>query len=738
MPQTIEALLSATHYLDSNDRALLCRAYAFGEQAHAGQVRQSGEPYITHPLAVAGVCAQWRLDIDALRAALLHDTVEDCGVSHEAIEEQFGHTVSALVRGLTKLDQIEFQSREEAQAENFRKMFLAMADDVRVILIKLADRLHNMRTLSTVSISKRTRVASETLEIYAPMAHRLGLNGAYREFEDLCFAGLHPRRHRVLQQALLTSRGNRKEVVNRLTKEIVEHLPRFGLKAEVSGREKSLFSIYQKMREKRLSFAEVLDIYGFRITVETIPQCYLALGALHALYKPSPGRFKDYIALPKSNGYQSLHTVVIGPYGTPLEFQIRTRGMHQVAEAGVAAHWLYKEHAHEVSPLQRKAHEWMQSLLSVQTSDPREFLDHLKIDLFPDVVYVFTPKGAIKELPRGSTPIDFAYTVHTDVGNRCVSALINGQPKPLDAELRNGDMVKIETRSDSMPHPGWLGFVKTAKARAEIRHLLKTNTQERAIGFGKRLLDQAVRALGARGLDDPSLQWNQVWHEIPVSSRESLYASIGLGHSLANVVARRLLSHSAEAHGPKRERRLSPFAQRALALSAEHLTHQETGITINGSEGTAVQYAHCCFPIGGDNAVGHMRGGTGLMIHRASCMTAKRQRAKEPQRWADIVWGEPLHRPFETHLVVEVTDSPGVLALVAAAISTAKGNILDLRIERQETGFPSMHIAIEVRDRLHLAEVLRKIRRTSAVTKASRATRVGRVSKVTPSPRPGM
>jgi GTP pyrophosphokinase len=399
--------------------------------------------------------------------------------------------------------------------------------------------------------------------------------------------------------------------------------------------------------------------------------------------------------------------------------------MHQVAEAGVAAHWLYKEQAEEVSPLQQKAHEWMQSLLAVQTTEPREFLDHLKIDLFPDVVYVFTPKGAIKELPRGSTPVDFAYTVHTDVGNRCVGALINGQSKPLDVELRNGDVVKIETRADSIPHPGWLGFVKTAKARAEIRHVLKTTTQERAISFGRRLLEHAVKGLGAKGLDDPLLQWDMVWHEMPANDRESLYASIGLGHSLANVVARRLISNNSEAPATRRERKLSPFAERALRLAAEHLTHQETGITLNGSEGTAVQYAHCCYPIAGDNACGHMRGGTGLMVHRASCATAKRQRAKEPQRWADILWGEPMHRTFESHLVVDVTDSPGVLALVAAAISTANGNILDLRIERQGTGFPSMHIAIEVKDRQHLAEVLRKIRKTSAVTKASRATRVG-------------
>lgn len=738
MPNTLEALLSATHYLSASDRALLCSAYAFGERAHEGQLRQTGEAYITHPLAVAGVCAQWRLDVDALRAALLHDTVEDCGVPHETILDQFGSTVSALVRGLTKLDQLEFQSREEAQAENFRKMLMAMADDVRVILIKLADRLHNMRTLGVMSPPKRTRIARETLEIYAPIAHRLGLNEAYREFEDLCFAGLFPKRYKVLQKALLTARGNRKEVVNRLTTQIVEQLPRFGLTAEVTGREKSLFSIYLKMREKRLSFAEVLDIYGFRITVETIPQCYVALGALHALFKPSPGRFKDYIALPKSNGYQSLHTVVIGPYGTPLEFQIRTKGMHRVAEAGVAAHWLYKEQSQSVSPLQQKAHEWMQSLLSVQSADPREFLDHLKIDLFPDVVYVFTPKGSIKELPRGATPVDFAYTVHTDVGNRCVGAVINGQPKPLDVELRNGDVVRIETRADSIPHPGWLGFVRTAKARAEIRHLLKTATQERAIGFGRRLLDQAVRARGASGLDDKSLQWNMVWHEMRASNRESLYESIGLGHSLANVVARRLMPGAADAQSARRTRRLSPFAQRALELSAEHLTHQETGITLNGSEGNAVQYAHCCYPIAGDNAWGHMRGGSGLIIHRASCQQAKRQRAKEPPRWADIHWGEPLHRTFETHLVVEVTDSPGVLALVAAAISTAHGNILDLRIERQETGFPRLHIAIEVRDRLHLAEVLRKIRRTSAVTRASRASRVSQSAKTgsANSPRP--
>lgn len=723
---SVSPLLERADYLTVEDQARLVEAFRFADAAHLGQSRQSGEAYISHPLAVAEVCTQWHLDADALIAALLHDTVEDCGVTRVQIAEQFGSTVAMLVEGLTKLEKVSFRDREEAQAENFRKMLLSMADDVRVILIKLADRLHNMRTLSATSAAKRARVARETLEIYAPIAHRLGLNEIFREFEDLCFAGLYPKRASVLQKALKAARGNRKEILSKLETQIREQLPHFGLQAEVSGRTKSLYSIYLKMKEKRLSFAEVLDIYGFRVYVPTIPECYVALGALHALFKPVPGKFKDYIALPKSNGYQSLHTVVVGPHGAPLEFQLRTHQMHQMAEAGVAAHWLYKEQTASVTPLQRKAHEWMQSLLSVQSRDPKDFLDHIKIDLFPDVIYIFTPTGEIRELPKGSTPVDFAYMVHTDVGNQCTGTMINNEVKPLDTELRNGDVVRVVTQPTATPHPGWLGFVRTARARSQIRYHLKTSTRERAVAFGRRLLDTALKALGSPGVDDPSLNWSQFFHEIPANDREGLLEAIGLGHLLANVAARRLLPGPAgsESEGQPRARRLSPAAEQALRLSMEHLTaQQDLGITVNGSEGTAVQYAACCHPIAGDNSWGYMRGGAGLLIHRASCGYARRQRPKDPNRWADIIWGDPIYRTFETHLHVDVKDAPGALAKVAGAISASDANIIDLTIERRGGGFSTLKVVLEVRGRDHLADVLRRVRLTASVNRATRLLR---------------
>ncbi|MGA1253806.1 MAG: RelA/SpoT family protein [Burkholderiaceae bacterium] len=723
---SVSPLLERADYLSTEDQARLVDAFRFADAAHLGQSRQSGEPYISHPIAVAEVCTQWRLDADALIAALLHDTVEDCGVTQTQIAKQFGSNVAMLVEGLTKLDKVSFRNREEAQAENFRKMLLSMADDVRVILIKLADRLHNMRTLASTSVAKRTRVARETLDIYAPIAHRLGLNEIFREFEDLCFDGLYPRRSAVLQKALKAARGNRKEIIGRIRTQICDQLPHFGINAVVSGRTKSLYSVYVKMKEKHLSFAEVLDIYGFRVCVSSIPECYIALGALHALFKPVPGKFKDYIALPKSNGYQSLHTVVVGPLGTPLEFQIRTHQMHQMAEAGVAAHWLYKEHAASVTPLQRKAHEWMQSLLSVQSPDPKDFLDHIKIDLFPDVIYVFTPTGEIRELPKGSTPVDFAYMVHTDVGNRCTGATINNEVKPLDTELRNGDLVRVVTQPTATPHPGWLGFVRTARARSQIRYNLKTSTRERAVAFGRRLLDSALKALGSPGVDDPSLNWSQFFHEIPANDREGLLEAIGLGHLLANVAARRLLPTPGSSDGDTspRTRRLTPAAERALQLSMEHLTAQhDLGITVNGSEGTAVQYAPCCHPIAGDTSWGYMRGGAGLLIHRASCGYARRQRPKDPNRWADIIWGDPIYRTFETHLNIDVKDAPGALAKVAGAISASEANIIDLTIERRGGGFSTLKVVLEVRGRTHLADVLRRVRLTASVNRAVRLLR---------------
>jgi GTP pyrophosphokinase len=709
----------ARAYLPVEDCERLKTAYRFSDEAHLGQFRQSGEPYVSHPLAVAEICTQWRLDSEALMAALLHDTVEDTKATAQEIAEKFGPEVAALVEGLSKLDAVEFRNREEAQAENFRKMLLAMARDVRVILIKIADRLHNMRTLTVVSPEKRGRIARETLDIYAPIAHRLGLNAVFRELEDLSFAGLYPNRFLILSKALLSARGNRREVVGRLQQSIENQLPKFRISATIEGREKSLWSIYKKMNEKKLSFAEVLDVYGFRILVKDISQCYLTLGALHALYKPMPGKFKDYIALPKSNGYQSLHTTVVGPYGTPVEFQIRTEEMHQVSEAGVAAHWMYKEESREgVSPLQARAHEWMQSLVQVQsqTRDPSEFLDSVKIDLFPDVVYIFTPRGAIRELPRGSTPVDFAYNVHTDIGNHCISAEINHRPAGLDTVLRNGDVIQVTTDPKANPHPSWLSFVRTAKARAEIRHCLKTTTRSEAIDFGYRLLDQSLKALGMAGLDDPRLEWHQFLAENTAQDRDGLLEDIGLGLTLANVAARRLLP---QASGSTVSR-LPLHAQQAIAVSHTHFTTLNEAITIDGSEGSTVQYASCCAPIGGDAAIGLMRGGAGLVVHRATCALGRRQRAKDPARWADIIWAEELKRLFHTHLAIETQDSRGILARVASAISGADANIVGANTAPKDQTLAIMNLIVEVRERQHLANVLRRIRRVPGVIRATR------------------
>ncbi len=707
----------ARAYLSEEDCERLKAAYRFSDEAHLGQYRKSGEPYISHPLAVAELCTQWRLDAQALMAALLHDTVEDTKATTQEIAEKFSPQVAELVDGLTKLDAVEFRNRDEAQAENFRKMLLAMARDVRVILIKIADRLHNMRTLGGVGPEKQRRIAKETLEIYAPIAHRLGLNTVFRELQDLCFAGLYPKRYMVLAKALLSARGNRREVVGRLQEAIETQLPKFGIQARVEGREKTLWSTYTKMIEKKLSFAEVLDVYGFRILVKDIPDCYLALGALHARYKPLPGKFKDYIALPKSNGYQSLHTTVLGPYGTPVEFQIRTEEMHHVSEVGVAAHWLYKEDLQvEVSPLQARAHEWMQSLVQAQsqTRDPSEFLDSVKIDLFPDVVYVFTPKGTIKELPRGSTPIDFAYNVHTDIGNHCASVMINQAPAGFDTALRNGDVVEVTTDPNANPHPSWLSFVRTAKARAEIRHRLKTTTKEEAIEFGQRLLEQALKNLGSSGLEDPALEWAQFLAENSAPDKRALYEDIGLGLTLANVAARRLVPQ------PASVKKLSTLAQNALAVSQSHFASRIESITIDGSEGSTVQYAACCNPIGGDVCIGMMRGGAGLVVHRANCAHGRRQRSKDPSRWAEIIWAEELKRSFTCNLTIETLDSRGILARVASAISATDANIIEANSAPKDQNTALMQLKIEVRERQHLANILRRIRRIPGVIKAVR------------------
>jgi guanosine-3',5'-bis(diphosphate) 3'-pyrophosphohydrolase len=688
-------------YLKPSDFTRLADAYRFSEAAHAGQKRQSGEPYVSHPLAVAEILAGWRLDGQTLMAAFLHDVMEDASITKAEISDTFGRPVAELVDGVSKLDKIEFQSAEDAQAGNFRKMLLAMARDVRVILIKLADRLHNMRTLGAVPPAKRRRIARETMEIYAPIANRLGLNALYHELEELAFSHLHPLRYSVLAKATKAARGNRREVISKTESAIKAKLADSGIEAAVTGREKHLYSTYKKMVEKHLSFSEVHDIYGFRVVVKTVPACYLALGALHALYKPIPGKFKDYIAIPKANGYQSLHTALIDPYGLPVEVQIRTEHMHHVAESGVASHWMYKDEEDSLSDLQKQAHLWLQSLLEIQnqSGDSAEFLEHVKVDLFPDEVYVFTPKGRIMSLPRGATAVDFAYAVHTDIGNRCVAAKVNGELVPLRGELRNGDRVEIITASHAKPNPAWLQYVRTGKARANIRHFLKTMQYEESASLGERLLEQALKALGTSlaGIDDAS--WDRVVRDSVARSRQELLADIGLGKQLPAVIARRLLRH---------------------ADSAREEAKATGSVTIRGTEGMAVQLASCCRPIPGDQIVGSIKKGQGLVVHAADCAQIERSRRIEPEQWIDVEWDPGTTRLFLAAIKVTVANQRGVLAKVASEIAEAGANIDSISMDDDRSLYTTMAFVLEVANRQHLARVMRSLRRLPDVKKIAR------------------
>ncbi|HXU41352.1 MAG TPA: bifunctional (p)ppGpp synthetase/guanosine-3',5'-bis(diphosphate) 3'-pyrophosphohydrolase [Burkholderiales bacterium] len=689
-------------YLKPKDVARLAEAYRFSEAAHAGQTRQSGDPYISHPLAVAEILAEWHLDGQTLMAALLHDVTEDTSVTKDEISDTFGRPVAELVDGVSKLDRIEFQSAEDAQAENFRKMLLAMARDVRVILIKLADRLHNMRTLGAVAPAKRRRVARETMEIYAPIANRLGLNPLYHELQELAFSHLYPGRYKVLSKATSAARGNRREMIGKTLDAIKRKLAESGLRAEVYGREKHVYSTYRKMIEKHLSFSEVHDIFGARVVVEDIPACYLALGSLHALYKPIPGKFKDYIAIPKANGYQSIHTDLIGPYGVPVEVQIRTAQMHRLAESGVASHWLYKDDTEKLSELQKQTHRWLQSLLEIQhqSGDPQEFLEHVKVDLFPDEVYVFTPKGRILSLPRGATAVDFAYAVHTDIGNRCVAAKINGELVALRTELRNGDRVEIITASHAKPNPGWLQYVRTAKARSNIRHFLKTMQYEESAGLGERLLEQALKALKSSLAEIDDANWDRVMRDSGSRTREELLADLGLGKRLAAVIARRLIKGSDAKEDPK-----------GAGASV---------MTIRGTEGMGVQLATCCRPIPGDAIVGSIKKGQGLVVHAGDCSSIVRSRKKEPEQWIDVEWDPRTTRLFEAAINVTVENQRGVLAKVASAIADAGSNIDSIAMEEDRAVFTTMHFVIEVANRQHLARVMRSLRKLPDVRTISR------------------
>ncbi|HEY6280822.1 MAG TPA: bifunctional (p)ppGpp synthetase/guanosine-3',5'-bis(diphosphate) 3'-pyrophosphohydrolase [Burkholderiales bacterium] len=689
-------------YMKSEDIALLESAYHFSETAHQGQFRKTGDPYISHPIAVANILAQWHLDPQALTAALLHDVMEDTHVTKDEISKKFGKPVAELVDGLSKLDKIEFQTQEQAQAENFSKMLLAMARDVRVIFIKLADRLHNMRTLNVMHAEQRRRIARETMEIYAPIASRLGLNTIYQELQELAFRYLYPTRYQVLSKAVKAARGNRREVVGKILDSIKQCLQKAGIEAQVTGREKHLYSIYKKMIEKSLSFSEVLDIYGFRILVKDASACYLALGALHSLFKPIPGKFKDYIAIPKANGYQSLHSMLFGPFGTPIEVQIRTVDMHKISEAGVASHWLYKSSETSLNELQQNTHQWLQNLLEIQSEsgDSVEFLEHLKVDLFPDEVYVFTPKGQIMALPRGATAVDFAYSVHTDIGNRCVAVKIDHELMALRTELKSGDRVEIITASHAKPNPSWLSFVVTGKARSHIRHFLKTMHYEESVRLGERLLNQALTGLkpGKEKFDDS--HWNKLLRDGGSKSREEILADIGLGKRLAVVVARRLLSLG------------GPLTREGKKIPGT--------VTIRGTEGMAVQFAKCCRPIPGDPIIGYIKKGQGMIIHTHDCPVIAKIHAP-PEKILDVEWDPETSKPFDVSIELTVANQRGVLAKVAAEIAEAGSNIGNVSMEEGESSaYTTIHFTLQVTNRMHLAQLMRSLRRIPEVVRIAR------------------
>ncbi len=671
-------------------------------------------------------CTEWKLDAHALMAALLHDAMEDCGVTKTDLIERFGAPVAELVDGLTKLDRLKFHTREENQAESFRKMLLAMARDVRVILIKLADRTHNMRTMGDMPRSKWARISAETLEIYAPIAHRLGLNQTYRELQDLAFRYLRPWRYAVLSKAVARARNRRRDLIQKVRREVEAAFSAVGMKVRIAGREKTLYSIYRKMDDKHLSFAQVTDIYGFRVIVPTVTDCYTALGVLHQLYKPVPGRFKDYIAIAKLNGYQSLHTTLVGPSGVNVEFQMRTEAMHVVAESGVAAHWLYKASDPNGPTAGRLGVKWLQSLLDIQdeTRDAAEFWDHVKVDLFPDAVYVFTPKSQIMALPRGATVVDFAYAIHSNVGDHTAAAKINGEQVPLRAELKNGDVVEIITAPVSTPNPAWLGFVRTGRARSKIRHHLKTMAQAESELLGEKLLAQALRAEGIEQIPPDEAAYQPLWDKLVRftgnKNKAELLTDVGLGRRIASIVAKRLVTLLAE-RGEKPD---------ALLMSRERYTAHETisqgAVLLDGSENASVQYARCCRPVPGDTIVGYLGRGEGLVVHVADCPIASRLRHKDAERFIHVDWADDPSRAFEADVIVTVTNGKGVLARVASAFAGAEADIIHMDMGEeaaQET--TDLRFLISVRDSTHLDAVLRTLNRTPSVLKASRVRPAG-------------
>ena len=663
-------------------------AYDFAFEAHQGQRRRSGEPYITHPVAVADLLADLRLDPQTLIAAILHDVIEDTPTLKEEINRRFGQEVADLVDGVSKLDQIQFKSREEAQAESFRKMLLAMVRDIRVIMVKLADRTHNMRTLGAMPLAKRRTVARETLDIYAPIAHRLGMHAIKTELEDLGFRSMYPRRYRVIENAVRRAKGNQKQVVGRISDSLRTALDRAGISARIEGREKDPYSIYQKMRRKKVALGEIVDVYGFRIVVEAVDTCYRTLGSVHSVYKPMPGRFKDYIAIPRANGYQSLHTTLFGPNGMPIEVQIRTEDMHKVAESGIAAHWQYKAGDAGDRSHSDRAREWLQQLVEIQQGgSSEEFLESVKVDLFPDKVYVFTPKGEIRRLPRGATCVDFAYAVHTDVGNRCVAAKVDRRLVPLRTPLRNGQTVEVITAKGATPNPSWANFVVTAKARAAIRQYLKNLKRGEAMELGRRLLNQALEEFSLSLRKLPAGAVELVVKEFGLRSPEELFEKIGLGERIAPFVARRLMP----------------------ADAGDGIAGGGGALAIAGTEGLVVTYARCCFPIPNDPVLANLSSGRGVVIHREACGNLASFR-KQPEKWVPVTWQASADRLFHVEIKVEVTNRMGVLAQVAAAISATQSNIDRVSVVERDSDSSTLIFELLVHDRRHLARVIRAIR----------------------------
>ena len=707
-----QLLARCRQYLSESDVSRIQAAFRYADDAHLGQFRKSGEPYITHPLAVATILAEWHLDAATICAGLMHDVLEDTGVAKIEMAEQFGIEVTEIVDGVSKLDKLRFSSNEIAQAESFRKMLLAMSRDVRVILVKLADRLHNLRTLGVMRPEKRRRIATETLEIYVPIAHRLGLNTVFRELQELSFFNQHPLRYEVLRKNLIASRGKRRAVLERILRETREVLPKHHIVAQVQGRDKTIYGIYNRMRDTHASFSDVLDIYGFRVIVRTREECYLALCALHELYKPVHRRFKDFIAIPKANGYQSLHTTVIGPSGTPIEYQIRTEQMHRIDEMGILSHWLYNDGL-DTSELQKMVAAWLQSLLEIQrtSADSSEFIENIKIDLFPDRVYVFTPKSKIISLPRGSCPVDFAYQIHTDIGNKTSGCRINGEEKPLTTELKNGDMVEILTADKAQPDPNWLNYVRSGRARAEIRQYLRTRDFKDSVALGETFLRKAAAEAGINFEMIPEEAWKTVVTENETKNRTALFANVGQGKLFAAAVVTRLVNF----------------------MRAREKTAQSTAaVSIRGTEGMAVQLATCCHPIPGDTIWGFMRKGHGLSVHRADCEHTVRGRKVDSERWMAADWKEDIASDarFPVPVELEVTDERAALAGVAAELAKAGSAIVGVNMNDNGKTDNKLRLMIQVKDRVHLLHVLRMVRQLPTVTSAARCLDGDKVIRV--------